>query len=60
MNNDALGYQKVDVDIQLYDPSQCFGSMCYEETMNNMCSRMDVRDDSLHSSVRWTESIQGQ
>ena len=34
--NDATGYQKIDMDIQFYDIKQCFDSMRYEETMNDL------------------------
>ena len=34
--NDALGYQKVDIDIQFYDLSRCFDSQWFEETMNDL------------------------
>ena len=45
--NDAIGYQKVDIDIQFYDLSQCFDSMWHEETMNDLWDSMDVRDDKF-------------
>ena len=45
--NDALGYQKVEVDIGFFDLSQCFDSMWYQETMNDMWESMDTRDDKF-------------
>ena len=45
--NDAIGYQKVDIDIQFYDLSQCFDSMWHEETMNDLWDSMDIRDDKF-------------
>ena len=45
--NDALSYQKVDIDIQFYDLSQAFDSMWFEETMNDMWETMEVRDDKF-------------
>ena len=45
--NDAIGYQKVDIDIQFYDLIQCFDSMLQEETMNNLWDSMEVRDDKF-------------
>ena len=45
--NDALGYQKVEVDIQFYDITQCFNSMWYEETMNDMWDSLTIRDDKF-------------
>ena len=45
--NDALTYQYVEIDIQFYDLSQCFDSMWYEETMNDMWESMEIRDDKF-------------
>ena len=45
--NDALGYQKIEVDIQFFDISQCFDSMWYEETMNDLWDSMNIRDDKF-------------
>ena len=45
--NDALAYQKIDIDLQFYDLSQCFDSMWFEETMNDLWESMDVRDDKF-------------
>ena len=45
--NDALGYQKVDIDIQFYDLSQCFDSQWFEETMNDLWESMDIQDDKF-------------
>ena len=45
--NDAIGYQKVEIDIQFYDLTQAFDSMWYEETMNDMWESMTVRDDKF-------------
>ena len=45
--NDALLYQKVEVDIQFYDLSQAFDSMWYEETMNDMWESLEVKDDKF-------------
>jgi hypothetical protein len=45
--NDALGYQKIDIDIQFYDLSQAFDSMWFEETMNDMWESMDIKDDKF-------------
>ena len=45
--NDALGYQNVEVDIQFYDITQCFDSMWYEETMNDMWDSLTIRDDKF-------------
>ena len=42
--NDALVYQKIDIDILFFDLSQCFDSMWHEETMNDLWDSMDVRD----------------
>ena len=46
--NDALGYQKVEIDIQFYDLSQCFDSMWFEETMNDLWDSMEIRDDKFN------------
>ena len=45
--NDALGYQKIDIDMHFYDISQCFDSMWYQETMNDMWDSMEIRDDKF-------------
>ena len=45
--NDALEFQKIDIDIQFYDLSQCFDSMWFEETMNDMLESMETRDDKF-------------
>ena len=45
--NDATGYQKTDIDIQFYDITQCFDSMWYEETMNDLWESLDIRDDKF-------------
>ena len=45
--NDAVGYQKTDIDIQFYDITQCFDSMWYEETMNDLWDSLDIRDDKF-------------
>ena len=45
--NDALWYQKVEVDIQLYDLSQAFDIMWYEETTNDMWESLEVKDDKF-------------
>ena len=45
--NDALGYQKVEIDIQFYDLKQAFDSMWFEETMNDMWESMDTKDDKF-------------
>ena len=45
--NDALGYQKIEIDIQFYDLRQCFDSMWYEETMNDLWESMEVKDDKF-------------
>ena len=37
--NDALGYQKVEIDIQFYDLRQAFDSLWFDETMNDMWER---------------------
>ena len=46
--NDALGYQKVDIDIHFYDVEQCFDGMWFEETMNDLWESMDVKDDKFN------------
>ena len=43
--NDALGYQKVEIDIQFYDLRQAFDSMWFEKTMNDKWESMDVKDE---------------
>ena len=45
--NDAIGYQKVEIDIGFYDLSQCFDSMWHEETMNDLWESMEVKDDKF-------------
>ena len=45
--NDAVGYQKIDIDMHFYDISQCFDSMWYQETMNDMWDSMEIRDDKF-------------
>ena len=45
--NDALSYQKVDIDIQFYDLRQAFNSMWFEETMNDMWEGMEVKDEKF-------------
>ena len=45
--NDALCYQKVEIDIQFYDLAQAFDSMWYQETMNDMWDSMVTRDDKF-------------
>ena len=45
--NDALLYQKIEIDFQFYDLSQAFDSQWYEETMNDMWESMNVRDDKF-------------
>ena len=45
--NDALNYQNVDIDIHFYDLEQCFDSMWYEETMNDLWETMENRDDKF-------------
>ena len=45
--DDALEFQKIDIDIQFYDLSQCFDSMWFEETMNDMWESMETRDDKF-------------
>ena len=42
--NDTTGYQKIDIDIQFYDITQCFDSMWYEETMNDLWESLNIRD----------------
>ena len=44
---DALVYQMVDIDIHFYDASQCFDSMWYEETMNDVWDSLDIKDDKF-------------
>ena len=55
--NDATGYQKIDMDIQFYDITQCFDSMRYEETMNDLWESLKIRDDkfSLVSKIHIKE-----
>jgi hypothetical protein len=45
--NDALAYQKIEIDIQFYDLSQAFDSMWYEETMNDFWESLEVKDDKF-------------
>ena len=45
--NDAIGYQKVEIDIGFYDLSQCFDSMWFQETMNDLWDSMEIRDDKF-------------
>ena len=46
--NDALVYQMIEIDIHFYDLSQCFDSMWFEETMNDLWDSMEVRDDKFN------------
>ena len=39
--NDALGFLKVDIDIQVYDLKQAFDSMWFEETRNDLWDTME-------------------
>jgi hypothetical protein len=43
--NDALGFLKVDIDIQFYDLNQAFDSMWFEVTMNDLWDTMEQKDD---------------
>ena len=45
--NDALGFLKVNIDIQFFDLRQCFDSQWWEETMNNVWETMEPRDDKF-------------
>ena len=45
--NDALGFMKTDIDIQFYDLEQCFDSMWFEETMNDLWETMETKDDKF-------------
>ena len=41
--NDALVFQKLEIDIQFFDLSQCFDSQWFEETMNDLWESMHKR-----------------
>ena len=45
--NDALGFLKVDIDIQVYDLKQAFDSMWFEETRNDLWDTMEQKDDKF-------------
>ena len=45
--NDALSFLKIDLDLQFYDLSQCFDSMWYDETLNDLWDSMDIKDDKF-------------
>ena len=45
--NDAMLYLHIDIDIQFFYLSQCFDSMWYQETMNDMWESMDIKDDKF-------------
>ena len=45
--NDALGFLKIDIDIQFYDLLKAFDSMWFEETMNDLWDSMEKRDDKF-------------
>ena len=55
--NDALGFMKVDLDIQFYDLKQAFDSMWFDETMNDLWETMKPRDDKFALIAERSENV---
>ena len=53
--NNAI-FTKTDVDITLFDISQCFDSQWYQETMNDMWN-VSVKDDKFALMAKMNETV---
>ena len=45
--NDALNFLKIEIDIHCYDLKQCFDSMWFDETMNDLWETMEPKNDKF-------------